>query len=84
MLNVLKKCFHRLGQNSWSPSSWIDASVWKAGHSSSFLKRSAVIAEASPAQTCALSIHFEHVGNAFQIIDNVRDIHGSSYGGADI
>jgi len=45
---------------------------------------SAVIAEASPAQTRALSIHFERVGIVFQIIDDVRDIRGSSYGGAYI
>jgi len=47
-------------------------------------KMSAVIAEASPAQTRALSIHFERVGITFQIIDDVRDICGSSYGRAGI
>jgi geranylgeranyl pyrophosphate synthase len=47
-------------------------------------KMSAAIAEASPSQTRALSIHFERVGIAFQIMDDVRDIRGSSYGGADI
>jgi len=47
-------------------------------------KMSAAIAEASPSQTRALSIHFERVGIAFQIMDDVCDIRGSSYGGADI
>lgn len=46
-------------------------------------KMSAAIAEASPSQTRALSTHFERVGIAFQIMDDVRDIRGS-YGGADI
>ena len=46
-------------------------------------KMSAIIAE-SPSQTLALFIHFERVGIAFQIIDDVRDIRGSSYSGVDI
>ena len=47
-------------------------------------KMSAAIAEASPSQTRALSIHFERVGIAFQIMDDVRDIRGSLYSGTDI
>ena len=47
-------------------------------------KMSATIAEASPSQTRALSIHFERVGIAFQIMDDVRDIRGSSNGGSYI
>ena len=69
---------HYLNKTSWYPFESASSSVRVLA------KMSAVIAEASPAQTRALSIHFERVGITFQIIDDVRDIRGSSYGGADI
>lgn len=44
-------------------------------------KMSAILADASPSQARALSAHFECVGMAFQIVDDVYDIRGSSDAG---